>query len=107
MVNGQDNNVFDASSIRLCPTADTETYTMNTKAMRIARSNGRCATDRRRSLLLAATYGLTSSLIAPTLHAAHCSTRKNDHGTNTFLVTSALPFIGDRGVQIKPSSAWP
>jgi hypothetical protein len=80
---------------------------MNTKATRIARSNVRYATYRRRKLLLVATYCLTSSLIAPTLHAAHCSTPKNDPGASTYLIQSALPFIGDRCVQIKPNESTP
>lgn len=65
------------------------------------RSSVRSDTYRRRKLLLATTYDLTSSLIGPTLHAGHYSTPKNDNRTSTYLMRSALPFIGDCGVQIK------
>jgi hypothetical protein len=76
---------------------------MRINATRITRSCVRSDTYRRRKLLLAATYGLTSSLVAPTLHAGHCSTPENDHGASIYLIKSALPFIGDRGVRIQPN----
>ncbi len=76
---------------------------MKTETTQITRSGVTHTLYRRRRLLLAATYSLTSSLIAPTLYAAHCSMPKNGTQTGTCWYKSALPFIGDRCVRIKPS----
>lgn len=56
--------------------------------------------SRRRRYLLAAAYGLTSSLVAPTVHTAQCGTQKNGARTGVYRVQSALPFRGDRCVQV-------
>lgn len=74
---------------------------------RIPKSGGPRRQTRRRRLLLVAGYSLTTSLIAPTLHAAHCSTGKNGFTAGLFSVKSALPFLGDRYVQVKPNARKP
>lgn len=74
---------------------------------KITRRNARHMPNRRSQLLLAATYGLTSSLIAPTLNAAHRSAPKNGLGINIYCVQSALPFFSDRCVQVKSNAREP
>lgn len=51
-----------------------------------------------RRLLLAAAYGLTSSLLGATAHAGKCESGKVAHHTAGFRVPTALPFIGYRYV---------
>jgi len=74
---------------------------MNTKTTRITKRGVRHTSNCRRTLLRAATYSLTSSLIAPTLHATHCNAPKNGLDIGIYGLRSALPFIGDRYVPVR------
>lgn len=58
--------------------------------------------DRRRRYLLAAGYSLTSSLIAPTLQAEQFGDWKGELRTGVYPVRSALPFLPDRYLQVRP-----
>jgi hypothetical protein len=73
--------------------------------MKIA-SSGRNRTRRRR-YLLAAGYSLTSSLIATTLQAEQPGDGKKELRTGVYPVKSALPFLPDRYLQVRPLKRKP
>jgi len=66
---------------------------MNTKTTRITKKSVRNNSNWRPTLMQAATYSLTSSLIAPTLHAAQCNAPKNGLDIGVYRFTSAFPFF--------------
>ena len=62
---------------------------------------------RRRRYLLAAGYSLTSILIAPTLQAEQSGAREDGFNSGVYPVPSALPFLRDRYVEVKPRKEEP
>ena len=54
----------------------------------------------RRRLVGAAAYCLTSSLIASTGHAGHCSSEGQGYLSGGYPIRSALPYIGVRHVTV-------
>jgi hypothetical protein len=80
---------------------------MNTKTTRITRRSVTHTSNCRRTLLQAATYSLTSSLIAPTLHAADCNAPNNGIDIGAYRVRGVLPFLEDRYVPVRRQKGPP
>ena len=51
--------------------------------------------------LVAGTYGLVSSLLTPTMQAAHCGATKNAVRMGACRIQSASPSLGDSGARFE------
>jgi len=63
--------------------------------------------SRRHLLVTNASVILTTGMVAPTLEAANCSPGEHGFNAGANFAKSALPFLGDRCVQIKPVETKP